>query len=328
MNSRARLRNAGGRSFSSKSLRKVRFGSRFETTMFARYSLPFAVATPVDPAVAHQHALDRRVGDDLAAVRLERRRDRLRHRAHAAASEAPGADRAVDVAHVVMQQHVRRARRVHAHRGADDAAAREVRLDEVGLEVLAEEVGDAHRVEADRVVDDLLAELRELLAEIDHLADVARLERGRIRRRAQQQRPDELALAHHVGRIPVIGVRVARVVARELAPLHGVVGVVAEDVARAREGDAAAVGHDLQPVLRELEVAEQLRPQQAADVGAVRVDPALLDLAADRGAADIRVALEHQDLETGPREVGGVRQAVVARADHDRIVVRHHLISA
>ena len=36
-----------GRSFSSKSLRKVRFGSRFETTMFARYSLPFAVATPV-----------------------------------------------------------------------------------------------------------------------------------------------------------------------------------------------------------------------------------------------------------------------------------------
>ena len=87
----------------------------------------------------------------------------------------------------------------------------------------------------------------------------------------------------------MIGVPVARVVARELAPLDGVVGVVAEDVARACEGDAATVWHDLEPVLRELEVAEQLGPQQAADVGAVRVDPALLDLAADGGAADIRL---------------------------------------
>jgi hypothetical protein len=247
------------------------------------------------------------------------------HRAHPAASEAPGADRAVDVAHVVMQQHVRRTRRVHAHGGTDDAAPGEVRFDQVGLEVLAEEVGDAHRVEADHVVDDLLAELRELLAEIDHLADIAGLERGRIRRRAQQQRADELALTHHLGRIPVIGVPVRGVVARELAPLDGVVGVVAEDVARARKGDAATVWHDLEPVFRELEVAEQLGPKQAADVGAVRVDPALLDLAADRGAADIRVALEYQDLETGPGEVGGVRKAIVARADHDRIVVRHHL---
>ena len=35
----------------------------------------------------------------------------LRDRAHAAARESPGADRVVDVAHVVMQQHVGGARR-------------------------------------------------------------------------------------------------------------------------------------------------------------------------------------------------------------------------
>ena len=100
------------------------------------------------------------------------------------------------------------------------------------------------------------------------------------------------------------------------------VGVVAEDVAVRGDGDAAAVGHDLQAVARELEVAEELGPEQAAHVGAVRVDPALLDLAADRGAADPGHALDHEHLEPGSREIGGVGQAVVARADDDRVVFR------
>ena len=205
---RARLTKAGSRSFSSNSLVKVRFGSRFETTIFAWYSLPLAVATPT---ALPPRTITRSTGASVTIsppIGLERGGDRLRHRAHAAARESPRADRAVDVAHVVMQQHVGRARRVHAHGRADDAAAGEVRLDEIGLEIFAEEIRDAHRVEAHRVVDGLLAELRELLAEIDHFADVARPQRGRVRRRAQQQRTDELALAHHVGRVAVV--RIAR----------------------------------------------------------------------------------------------------------------------
>ena len=149
------------------------------------------------------------------------------------------------------------------------------------------------------------------------------LQRRRVRRRAQQQRADELALAHHVRRVAAVRVRVARVVTRELAALHVVVGVVAENVAGARDGDAAAVRHDLQAVARQLQIAEDLGPQQAAHVGAVRVDPALLDLAADRRAADPRVALEHQHLEAGAREIGGIGQAVVAGADDDGIVALH-----
>jgi len=54
---------------------------------------------------------------------------------------------------------------------------------------------------------------------------------------------------------------------------------------------------DLQAVARQLEVPEQLRPQQAADVRAVRVHPAFLDLAADGRAADLGVALDHEHLE-------------------------------
>ena len=44
------------------------------------------------------------------------------HAAVAVLGEAPGAERAVDLAHVVVQQHVGRARRMRAEEGADDAA--------------------------------------------------------------------------------------------------------------------------------------------------------------------------------------------------------------
>ena len=64
---------------------------------------------------------------------------------------------------------------------------------------------------------------------------------------------DQPALAHHVAPVAQVGVGVARAVARDLAALDVLVEVAAEDVAVAREGDAAAVGHDLQAVARQIE---------------------------------------------------------------------------
>ena len=110
----ARLRNSGLRSFGSNSLVKVRFGSRLLTTIFARYSLPLAQATPVTRLPLTSTRCHVGVGDDLAAEGLERVAQRLGHRAHAAARETPGADRAVDVTHVVVQQHVGGAGRIRA----------------------------------------------------------------------------------------------------------------------------------------------------------------------------------------------------------------------
>ena len=257
---------AAGRSLGSKIFVYVRRGSRLETTMSAWYSVPFSVTTPATrPPLTMTWATGASVTISPPKD-FERVRDGFRDGAHAAAREAPGADRAVHVAHVVVQQHVGGARRIHAHCRADDAAAREMALDRVRLEVLVEEVGDAHRVEAECVVDELLAELADLAAKEKQFAEVPRLERGRVRRSAKEQGPDELALAHHVGGVPMVRIRVARVVARELATLNLLVRVVAEDVAARGDRDAAAVRHDLQAVTRELEVAEQLRPQQAADV--------------------------------------------------------------
>ena len=60
-----------------------------------------------------------------------------------------------------------------------------------------------------------------------------------------------------------------RVVAREFAALQLMVGIAAEDVAFGGDGDTATVGHHLQAMPRQFQVAEDLGAQQAADVGAV-----------------------------------------------------------
>ena len=70
----------------------------------------------------------------------------------AAAREAPGAEGAVDLAHVVMQEHVGGARGAHAQEGADDPAGRHGGLQDVGLEPLVEQVHRAHGHELDQVV--------------------------------------------------------------------------------------------------------------------------------------------------------------------------------
>src|SRR3546814_4103668 len=70
------------------------------------------------------------------------------------------------------------------------------------------------------------------------------------------------------------------------------------------------------PVARQVEVAHYLRPQQAADVGAVGVGPAGIELAAGRGAADVVAALQRQGLEAASRQVAGSGEAVVRSEEH------------
>src|SRR3546814_1184649 len=105
----------------------------------------------LDCAVAAEDALDSRATADLAAGLAERPRHRLGAAAHAATREAPGANVAVDLAHVVMQQHIGGARRVDPEPGPDDAGAGEMGLHHLGLEVLVEEFADRHGPEADRL---------------------------------------------------------------------------------------------------------------------------------------------------------------------------------
>ena len=137
-------------------------------------------------AVPDADALDAAAGADLAARGAEGGGERLGDRAHPAAGEAPGADVAVDVAHVVVEEDVGRAGRHRAERGADDRGDGEVGLDDGVLEILVEEVGDAHGPEADHLEDLGLGEGAELAAEIGELAEIARAEGGGVGRGAQQ----------------------------------------------------------------------------------------------------------------------------------------------
>src|SRR6266436_1541873 len=69
--------------------------------------------------------------------------------AGAATAEAPGAEGAVDFAHVVMKKNVGGARGTDAEEGADDAGGGYGGFENIGLEPLVEEIGGAHGHELD-----------------------------------------------------------------------------------------------------------------------------------------------------------------------------------
>ena len=78
---------------------------------------------------------------------------------------------------------------------------------------------------------------------------------------------------------------------------------------------------DLEAVRRQVELADDLGPQQRDDVRADRVLEARVDLFGHRRAAEHVAALEHQHLPPGAREVCRADQPVVAAANHDDVVV-------
>ena len=71
---------------------------------------------------------------------------------------------------------------------------------------------------------------------------------------------------------------------------------------------------------RQLEVADDLGPQQAHHVGELGEAVAGKDFLGDGCPADDIAPLEHDHLLAGAREVRGGDQAVVAGADDDRVV--------
>src|SRR5690606_37819561 len=84
-------------------------------------------------------------------------------------------------------------------------------------------------------------------------------------------------------------------------------------------------GRDLQSVPVQFERAKNLRAQQRADVGAVRVDPVLVQVAADGGSADVVVLLQAEDVEARLRQEGRGGEPVVAGPDDDGVIRFHRL---
>jgi hypothetical protein len=275
-------------------------------------------------AVANEDLLDAGLRADFAAVFGQGAGECLGDRPHATARQAPGADVAVHVAHHVVQQDVGGARGVHAEGRADDPGAGHRRLDQLVLEVVLEKVRGAHGEEADVLVELTFAEVPELLRQPQHLQDVPGPERARVRRCAQQGLADQLRVAPEIRLEARHRIRIVGRVAAQFQVGRLLVRVVDErTVTAVAEVHGAEIGHQQQAVAREVEVAVNRLAHHRAHVGAAGVEPALVHLPGHRRPADVVVLLDHQHAQARLGEVRRRREAVVAGADHDRIVVAH-----
>ena len=72
----------------------------------------------------------------------------------------------------------------------------------------------------------------------------------------------------------------------------------------------------------QIEIADDLGPEQAHDVREHRELEAGDDLLGDRGPTDEGASLEHDDFLAGAREIGGGNETVVSPADDDGVVTR------
>ena len=140
-------------------------------------------------------------------------------------------------------------------------------------------------------------------------------------RRVVEQRLDGLDHAVHVVVVALVGVGVVGGVPPDLGDVLVVV-VADEDVVAVLGGVEARRHHQRhEPVLDQLELVDDRRPEQAQRVGERRELEAREELLGDRGAADEAAALEDQGAQAGLGEVGAVDQAVVAAADDDGVVL-------
>ena len=140
-----------------------------------------------------------------------------------------------------------------------------------------------------------------------------------------EDRLDEAAHLDHRLAVLVVRFGVDLRMTGDLPARLGVVVHAPQVVAVRHRRERAVERQDLQAVSRQVELADDLRPQQRHDVGADRVLEAGEDLLGDRGAAEHVPALDHEHLAARPRQIRGVDQPVVAPADHDHVVVGHKI---
>ena len=272
------------------------------------------------PAVADQHLIHARPGDDLSTRGFQTGRQRLCDAAHPATGIAPGADIAIHIPHRVVEQHIGRPRRHRPQRGADDAAHRLIGLHCRAFEILVQKVRNRHRPEPHHVINLRLGLAGHLLAKPGQFHQIAGPERREVRRAAHQHRADQAAVAQDVAGVAVIAFGIAARMAGKLAPVCLVVAEHAKVAAVLGEQHPALVRQDLQPMLWQFQIAHDLGAKQAADIRAVGIGEAREQLAADRRPADPIVLLDHQNLQPRPREIARRHQPVVPGSDDQRVM--------
>ena len=196
-NARFACANSSGRCFALDELQEGAVRIAAEITALARDLVAVLEHDAARAAALHEHLVDRGAGADLDAEGARRARNRRRHAAGAVLGEAPGAKRAVDLAHVVVQEDVGRAGRTRAEERADDAAHGLRRLQRFALEPLVEQVGRAHASPSWRCGRCRARRGSALLAELSSFRSSRRIARDRVGRHVADHRLDRLRSARH-----------------------------------------------------------------------------------------------------------------------------------
>ena len=178
-------------------------------------------------------------------------------------------------------------------------------------------------------MQDLLVDLAEALGEGRHGDELLRVVAEDVRRDLVEERLDELDDLEHVVVEGVVAVDVAPAVPGDLLLVLAVVLAEEQVVAVLLRAEGGRHEDRHEAVLRELEVVDDVRPEQAQGVRERGEPEARPQLLRDRRAAHEVAPLEDEGLQAGLGEVGAVRQAVVAAPDDDGVVgpvaLRGHL---
>ncbi len=206
---------------------------------------------PDRPAALDDDVGDGGVGPDLGTEGARGTADRVADAAGPALGDPPRPERAVDLAHVVVEQDVRGPRALDALVGADDPGCGHRGLERLGLEPLVEEVRGAHRHELDE--DRLLAlgECLEAPRQTRQRQQWPRIEAGQVGRGDGQDRLDEAGHLDHQLAVFLVGLGVDRRPAAQLADRPAVVVDAPQVVATAGRRPLALVQRRERPVERQ-----------------------------------------------------------------------------
>ena len=301
--------------------RKVRRASTELRTARRAISSPRSRTTPSAGRPGRRSG-DRGLGPDLGAERPSRVADRVGDAAGAAAGDPPGPERAVDLAHVVVEQDVGRARArtpwyVPMIPDADIVALSGSVSNHWPRKSAALIVMSWTKTACWRSGSCWNARSRPS-------SGAAGAGRGRrVGRDDAEDRLDEPGHLDHELAVLLVGLGIAQAPAAELADRPAVVVDPPEVVVHpppSERGQGAVERQDVEAVLRQLELADDLRAEQADDVAGDAEPEAREDLLGDRRAAEDVALLEDDRPQAGAGEVGGADEAVVATADDDRVV--------
>ena len=194
-----------------------------------------------------------------------------------------------------MQQNVGGAGRADAEECADDSGGGHRGFEDVGLKPLVEKIGGAHGHELDEIVFVFGGESLEALAEEGEFFQVARIERGGIRRNHAENRLDEAAHRDHGLAEFFVGFGVEFGVALDFAARFGVIVDAPEMIAVGHGRESAVERKNFQAVARKIEIANDFRAKKRDDVRKNGKFEAGDDFFGDGGAAENVAAFEDED---------------------------------